>query len=139
METPRPYLVQLWTGERIELRLFPAGRSACPVCGHIGGGRPPYSYGEFGEDGLPCGQRKSEWAKGSMDICPCCRTQFGLTDFQPDYPRFTQVQLWAKLRALWLDEVGWSESALRQLRDTLGVTENQARRDSEELKHIPYE
>lgn len=110
--------VTMENGDRVDVFETPSGEGVCPVCGCL----------------IPGGPAWYQWADMKMAFpldggtCSCCRTQWGYHDMMgEDKSIGAQVRLWAKLRRAWLDEVGWSESALLQLRESLGIGELEAR------------
>ena len=89
--------------------------SACPVCGYVTGGDLPY----IGASPMGSGaDAQRQFATPSFDICPCCRTQYGVDDWVDGV---TVACQWEKLRQDWLNRVGWNEAALQQLHDGLGI------------------
>lgn len=84
------------------------GNFACPVCGLVWLRTETY---------------ESVNIMHSHDVCPCCKVQWGWHDIEqvpPDPARPPEVR-WRRLRNQWLERVGWSDLALEQLRDNLGM------------------
>ena len=119
--------VRLHSGETVEIRLLPDGRSVCPVCGLMAGGEPAYSYGECGQAREPArevqGEARAEpqFGRASFDICPDCHTQYGESDSAPDFPGHTQAEVWEVLRIRWLDLIHWSQGMLDRLQRNLDI------------------
>jgi rubredoxin len=87
----------------------------CPVCGYGSLSSAPFLQNDEG-------------IIGSYDSCHCCKTEFG-TDLTID-PEETLQSLEAQLlrvRVTWLCRAGWPESVLFNLKQHLGVTDEQIR------------
>jgi hypothetical protein len=95
-------------GESVTLYRSTAGNVLCPVCGR--------EWPETAEWDGP-------FYLNSLDVCDECETQWGWNDLKeiPPVPQNPPEKRWHKLRLKWLDRVGWSEPALRQLRANLGM------------------
>ena len=103
------------TGAVGHLRTTPDGKPVCPVCGCVWPNGAEAAWSETGEafpDGVAI-------VAPSWDICPCCHTEFGNEDV-PDHGNSLD-HVWAVLRQKWLQHVGRSADALRQVRENLGV------------------
>jgi GNAT superfamily N-acetyltransferase len=122
------YRAKLYTGEEIEILLFPGGKSACPVCGSIWSGEPAYHCGEFDQAGIEV-RPPQDWANGSHNGCPTCSTEYGDSDFISDFPDLTQQQIWEKLRQEWLARTGWNPKDVERINRVLGI----------EVRDIPNE
>jgi hypothetical protein len=97
---------------------------ACPVCGAPIDG--PY-VNILGLSGGPY----------FGDVCECCNTEFGVDEGGvPDYaPAGTNAKVYARLRNKWLtDRAGWSTEGLTQLKNNLEMSEDQVRREAEEIQ-----
>jgi hypothetical protein len=80
------------------------------------------------------GRLSKPYGAASFDICPNCKTQYGVDDHSEEH---NVTDMWRGLRTEWLDKVGWDADALRQLKENLGLTEEQARRDAGESRKRP--
>ena len=98
--------LKLSSGEIVELREFEGG-FACPVCGQIAPGDAPFLEGSSG------------WASGSLDVCPCCLTEYGVDD---EDQHLDVVDMWSGLRQKWLDKIGSPQWAIEQLKNNLGLS-----------------
>ena len=86
-------------GEAVKIFYAEDGRSACPVCGFLCAGEPPWTV-----DG------------GSFDICPSCHTEYGVDDgMASTSPVGSFAKRWEDLRIEWLNRNGWTDIAFRQL------------------------
>lgn len=104
--------MRLRSGEQIEIRQAVDGKFYCPVCGFLlPGGEPPY-FALTMEGGV------DDFAHASFDICPCCHTEFGFDDYIDGKSR---LQRWNELRLEWLNRIGWTSEALKQLQDNLDI------------------
>jgi hypothetical protein len=90
-------------------------RSACPVCGCISKGDDPYYALDASADG---GSANLGTGVASFDTCPCCKTEFGNDDWVDGVSVSEQ---WTVLRDRWLERQRWSEDALAQVFDGLGL------------------
>jgi hypothetical protein len=107
--------VKLKSGEIVEIRQAPGGY-ICPVCGFMHGGDPPYAYHQ---SVLDDGKSLSEpYGAASFDVCPSCHVEYGNDDYADGR---SVASMWEQLRLDWLQRTGWSEAALAQLRENLGI------------------
>ena len=106
--------VRIPNGEIVTYRETDDGQAVCPVCGLVGGEGTTWVPAEDGGDATP-----------TLDICPCCRTQYGYDDPIADFsPVGQQEKNWHTLRLEWLARERWSSKALNQLRN-LGIDPNE--------------
>lgn len=112
--------IVLDNGDDLVVRQISADEWACPVCGAI------WPYAPISPVDMP-GDRVP-FALG--DLCEC-HVEYGVDLFCHTgmFPGTFQ-RLVTKYRVQWLNRVGWTDSALRQLHDNLGITELQARRQA---------
>jgi hypothetical protein len=98
--------VRTFYGEIMEIPIDEEGRYRCPVCGDNWDDVPPYSAN----------------GQTDFDICPSCHTAYGLDDCEHKaHPGEPLAQRIARLRTRWLDGKGWSQSALDQVEQWLGL------------------
>lgn len=99
-------------GEIVAVRRTARGAELCPVCGweSLPSGRlsPGFYLSYIG--GLDT---------GSQEICPCCKTQFGLDDHVSG--SMTLQSMWKKLRLQWLAEERWADDKVAQVSKALDI------------------
>lgn len=98
----------VYGGEIIEVRSTEDGNGICPVCGYLLHNTMPY--------GDSIGEDQSVFAVPGHDICPCCGTQFGDSDF-PDEEHPKIKAKWDFLREAWLKSSDCDENRKAQLRN----------------------
>lgn len=119
----KKYQLKFRNGELGELRQLDDGSWACPICGEPWVRFPPY-YPNDGELGPLHPVSSAELG----EVCPGCEVEFGVDEYVSTHaPIGALKEQWSKLRIQWLDRVGWNHDALNQLRDNLGITEDQIR------------
>ena len=102
-------------GNEISIPFDDEGKLYCPICGSSQNGYAPYAV-----DGIP-----------SDEICPGCGTQFGSDDVPPISSQPMPIELYFRTRRiLWLSQIGWTESALEQLRTNLGIDTEALKREA---------
>lgn len=124
------FILRFANGETGMLNELDNHSYACPICGTPWERFPPY----YPNDGQLGSLKK---VSGAMvgEVCPGCNVEFGVEEgCGSAAPIGFMKQQWTRLRTGWLDRVGWSPEALRQLHDNLGITEEQARREAEEVR-----
>lgn len=126
----RTFTLRFDNGETGVLNQLEDGSYACPICGLPWDRFPPY-YPNDGELGA-----RLDYSGASIgDVCPECGVEFGVDEgCAPEVPIGFMKRQWAELRTAWLDRVGWPSEALRQIRDNLNISEEQARREAEEVR-----
>jgi hypothetical protein len=117
-------------GEVGVLNELEGGFYACPICG-TPSDEPLYmpNDGELGP--------KDEVSTPDFgEVCPGCRVEFGVEEGVPPYaPISAMAQQHARLRIKWLNRVGWTPEALQQLREHLGISEEQVRHEADAIKN----
>lgn len=124
------YTARFPGGETIAIRQLAADEWPCPICG-IPWPYPPITPARDNND-------ISHIVDG--DICDGCNVEYGTQVFYLPHAPLDGIRrqlIW--FRVQWLDRVGWSESALRQLHDNLGITEDEARRQAVEVAQMRQE
>jgi hypothetical protein len=130
MTIVRTYTLRFHNGETGSLHQLDDGSWACPICGEAWVRYPPY-YPNDGELG-PHHDRSSA---NLGETCPGCDTEFGYDEcMAPTSPVGAFRKRFSALRLAWLDREQWSDTALEQLRDHLGIAEAELRKAAEELK-----
>ena len=105
------------------------GSWACPICGDPWTD-PPY----FPNDG-EVGSLRDFSTPSLGEICDGCDVEYGLdVGCSEETPPGWMPRVFMRHRIRWLNRVGWSAEALKQLRDNLGITEEEVRCGAEELK-----
>lgn len=116
-------------GDIVEVREYAKDAWACPVCGSIWPYppiRPPEKPGDY-----------PSFALG--DLCEC-GVEYGLDLYCVDtMPSGFFNLIITECRIEWLDRAGWSKSSLQQLHDNLGISEEEARRQAEEVAKMRQE
>jgi hypothetical protein len=125
----KTYQLKFGNGETGVLRQLDDGSFACPICG------TPWPYPPYTPNDGVLGPVHPVSAPAFGDVCEGCEVEFGVDEGIASYaPVGYQRKQWAWFRTKWLDRVGWSDDAMRQVRENLGISEDQARKDAEELR-----
>jgi len=126
----RTYRLNFRNGEVGELRQLDDGSWACPICGEPWHRFPPY-WPNDGELGSVHSVSTPELGA----ICPGCDVEFGVDEGCAPYAQIGWMhRQYRELRVRWLDRVGWSAEALKQLQENLGISEAQARHEAVEVR-----
>lgn len=96
------------------IHVYPNGSSACPICGYITTGDPPYAETQpLDRFGMPVGRA---FATASHDICPSCNVEYGFDDHvELNRPGASQSSKWDTLRNEWLAKIEVDDRIRRQL------------------------
>lgn len=95
-------------GEACIMYRDPQGDICCPVCGIVWEDTSDWGFENF---------------LASLDVCPCCSTQFFLDDYPgvPTNPDNPPEKRWTALRTAWLNKVDWPDQAAAQLKNNLDL------------------
>ena len=117
-------------GQRGTVHFVSERQWACPCCGFLGREIPVDEYLElpYGQD--PNGDCGSHW------LCPCCHIQYGLNDWPEEHETSLDI-IWSRLRIEELNQVGWDEPSLAQLRENLDLTHEQLEAERAEYEADP--
>jgi hypothetical protein len=101
-----------YNGDLISFRKPSEDEFICPVCGASLTGSLPWDEVE---------STPPSWTP-TYDTCPVCITEYGLEDsITSDSPPGAQAGRWDELRIRWLNQAGWPEDKLRQLKENLEI------------------
>lgn len=115
------YKSRSYHGDEFEILCLPHRRYLCPVCATCLSGEPPWHRGGFDQHGnYNPDDDVSERTVASYSICPCCDTEFGLSDNVIDHNGMTQMEVWKKLRREWLAGSGISRDDIERARSVFG-------------------
>lgn len=125
----RKHAIRFVNGDEGTLVELDDGQFACPICG-TAWDVPPY----YPNDGV-LGPAHCFSTPSMGDVCPGCHVEFGVDEgIGTAAPPGSQTLQWRFFRVQWLNRVGWNPAALQQLNQNLGISEEQARREADEMR-----
>ena len=104
------------SGEQLPVHQTEHGVYLCPICGFPVSDVAPYEDTYRADGGPTVGDE--QFATPSYEKCESCGAYYGETDLV--LGDASLQERWRELRRSWLDRVGWTASALAQLRN-LGI------------------
>ena len=108
-------------GDQLEIICLPNKQYVCPVCATRLSGEPPLHRGGFDVHGnYNEANDVQEFLTKSYSICPCCGTEYGVSDNIFDHDGMTQMEVWKKLRREWLAGSGISRDDIERVRSVFG-------------------